>query len=76
MTTKASPKSSTPRTRARAAIQSAKKALKEGKAGASARLDKAITAYANSVCKVKSASIGKRKPVKRKATAKRTTKRK
>ena len=63
----------------RARISSAKKALAKGEKGASARLDKAITAYAKAACKLKvtkgskkkqvSASVGKKK----KSAAKRKT---
>jgi hypothetical protein len=83
-TTASKTKSSTPRSRAHAAVTKAKKAYKEGKPGASARLDKAIKAYAAASCKIKAVKGTKRKqvvasiakPVKRKATAMRTTKRK
>lgn len=52
----------------RAAINAAKKAFKKGTPGASARLDKAITAFAARSCKAKSSVSGAKK--------KRTTKKK
>jgi hypothetical protein len=65
---------------ARARISSAKKALAKGEKGASARLDKAITAYAKSACKLKTTKGSKRKQVtatigkkKKKSPAKRKT---
>jgi hypothetical protein len=82
MSTTESAKRSTPRSRAYAAISAAKKALKEGKTGASARLDKAIRAYAKSVCKIKAVKGAKRKLVvasvsgRKKAGARKTTARK
>ena len=71
----------TPRQAAKKRITAAKKALAKGEKGASSRLDKAITAYAKTACKLKttkgskrkqvSASVGKkRKTVKRKSAAK------
>lgn len=59
---KSSKKSSSPWSR----VQAAKKAVKEGRKGASARLDKAIKAYATASCSVKAA------PKKRKSASKRT----
>lgn len=63
---------------ARQAINAAAKALKEGKTGAKARLDKAIARYAKASCSVKvSKSTGKTvtakvaKARKKKATKKR-----
>lgn len=52
----------------RAAINAAKKAFKKGTPGASARLDKAITAFVARSCKTKSAVSGvkKKKPATKK----------
>jgi len=65
---------------ARARIAAAKKAFKAGAKGANARLDKAISAYAKSACKLKttkgskhkqvSASVGKKRKVAKRKTAK------
>lgn len=74
----ATKKALSPRMAAKKRISAAKKALAKGEKGASARLDKAITAYASAACKLKSTKGSKRKQVsasvgKKRKTVKRKT---